>query len=63
MIKGQWAQDRSDIIRAINLIEMGNLKLRKSISQAFSLQDHEMAMKSALAQSSGWEQMVVFFMG
>ncbi|KAE9375142.1 putative isopropanol dehydrogenase [Stipitochalara longipes BDJ] len=59
-IKGQWAQDRSDVIRAINLIEMGNLKLRKSIAQAFSLEDHETALKSAVAQSSGWEKMSIF---
>jgi len=61
-IKGQFAQDRSDVIRAINLVEMGNLKLKKSITQSFSLEDHKMAMKSA-AESSGWEKMVVFSMG
>jgi threonine dehydrogenase-like Zn-dependent dehydrogenase len=59
-IKGQFAQDRSDVIRAINLIEIGNLKLRKSIAQAFSLKDHEMAMKS-VGQSSSWEKMIIFY--
>jgi hypothetical protein len=39
---------------------MGNLKLRKTIAPAFSLRDHEAAMKSAIEQSSGWEKMVVF---
>jgi len=61
-IKGQWAQDRKDVIRAINLIEMGKLKLRKSIAQNFSLEEHQSAMKSAVAKSSGWDKMAIFAM-
>ena len=60
-IKGQFAHDRSDVVRAINLIEIGNLKLRKSVAPVFPLEDHEMAMKS-IVQPSGWEKMVTLCM-
>jgi threonine dehydrogenase-like Zn-dependent dehydrogenase len=58
-IRGQFAQDRKDVIKAVRLLEAGNLKLRKCIDQEFTMENHEAAMKSA-AQSSGWEKMAVF---
>ncbi|KAH8651375.1 putative isopropanol dehydrogenase [Xylariales sp. PMI_506] len=57
-IRGQFAQDRSDVIRAIRLIESGSMKLRKTVAAELPLEDHAKAMQAA-ADTKGWEAMVV----
>ena len=39
-----------------------DLKLRKPTVQEFSLEEYEIAMKSVVAKSSGWEKMAIFAM-
>ncbi len=58
-IRGQFAQNRADVARAINLIETGSMRLKKTITEEFQLQDHEIALR-AVKQAGGWARMVLF---
>ena len=58
-IRGQFAQERADVVRAINLIESGGIRLKKTITGVFQLEDHEIAMRT-VKQAGGWARMVVF---
>ncbi|KAI1866643.1 uncharacterized protein JN550_007496 [Neoarthrinium moseri] len=58
-IRGQFAQNRDDVVRSIRLVEAGNMRLRKVTTSQHTLEDHEKAFKIA-SQSGGWEKMVLF---
>lgn len=57
-IRGSFAQNRQDVESTIRLIEAGNIKLRKTVSGEFSLQDVDEALKLA-KDTAGWKQMAL----
>ena len=58
-IRGQFAQDRADVVRAINLIETGGMRLKKTITEEFQLEDHQTAL-TTVKKAGGWARMVLF---
>ncbi|KAF7562270.1 hypothetical protein G7046_g1849 [Stylonectria norvegica] len=58
-IQGSFAQNRSDVVQTIRLIEAGRLVLRKTIAGDFGLSEHSEAFRLAKV-NRGWEKMIIF---
>lgn len=57
-IRGAFAQSRKDVENTIRLIEDGHIKLYKTISGHFALQDYSKGLILA-KETRGWEGMVI----